>query len=183
MKTLNEEINRIKDIMLINEIGGGSLEDFRDMSFKKNREENPHMSKKYNPESETDFPNSKVTDVVWRAGGLDDFHQGGGIWFGESKEDVEKFVRSVRGEERQGKPYHINLENPYYFDSFWHGYVNAAESKGHRGGRERLMHDLVRQGYDGIIIGEDMWNDTADPETQVWSKQYIVFNPENIKPA
>ena len=27
MKTLNEEINRIKDIMLINEIGGGSIED------------------------------------------------------------------------------------------------------------------------------------------------------------
>ena len=136
MKTLNEEINRIKDIMLINEIGGGSLEVFMNMSFKKDREENPYMSKKYNPESETDFPNSKVTDVVWRAGDLDVFHKGG-----------------------------------------------AAESKGFRGGRERLMHDLVNQGYDGIIIGEDMWNDTADPETQVYSKQYVVFNPENIKPA
>jgi len=183
MKTLNEEINRIKDIMLINEIGGGSLEDFMDMSFNKDREENPYMSKKYNPESETDFPNSKVTDVVWRAGDLDVFHKGGGLWFGESKEDVEKFVRSVRGEERQGKPYHINLENPYYFDSFWHGYVTAAESKGFSGGRERLMHEFVNQGYDGIVIGEDMWNDTADPETQVYSKQYVVFNPENIKPA
>ena len=45
------------------------------------------------------------------------------------------------------------------------------------------MHDLVKQGYDGIIIGEDMWNDTTDEDTQVWSKQYIVFDPENIKPA
>ncbi len=183
MRTLNEEISRIKDIMLINEIGGGSLEDFEDMVFKKDREENPHMSKKYNSENQTDFQNSKVTDVVWRAGGLDNFQKGGGLWFGVNKSDVEKFSRSVRREERQGKPYHINLENPYYFDSFWHGYVTAAESKGYRNGRERLMHDLVKQGYDGIIIGEDMWNDTADEDTQVWSKQYIVFNPENIKPA
>ena len=80
MKTLNEEIGRIKDIMLINEIGGGSLEDFMDMGFKSDREENPHMSKKYNPENEIEFPDSKVTDVVWRAGGLDEFHKGGGIW-------------------------------------------------------------------------------------------------------
>ena len=50
MKTLNEEIGRIKDIMLINELGGGSLEDFMDMGFKKDREENPYMSKKYNPD-------------------------------------------------------------------------------------------------------------------------------------
>ena len=116
MKTLNEEIGRIKDIMLINEIGGGSLEDFMDMGFKSDREDNPHMSKKYNPENEIEFPDSKVTDVVWRAGGLDEFHKGGGIWFGVNKSDVEKF-------------------------------------------------------------------DTGDEDTQVYSKQYVVFNPENIKPA
>ena len=180
---LQEEINRIKEKMAINEIGGGSLEDLIDMSFKKDREENPYMSKQYNPENENDFSDSKITDVVWRAGGLDNFHKGGGIWFAENKSDVEKFAISVRGEKRQGIPYYINLQNPYYFDSFWHGYVNAAESKGYRGGREKLMHDLVKQGYDGIIIGKDMWNDTGDPETEVYSKQYIVFNPENIKPA
>ena len=107
MKTLNEEIGRIKDIMLINELGGGSLEDFMDMGFKKDREENPYMSKKYNPENEIEFPDSKVTDVVWRAGGLDNFHKGGGIWFGESKSDVEKFSRSVRRE--KDKVSHITL--------------------------------------------------------------------------
>ena len=183
MKTLTEELNRIKRIMVINEIGGGSIEDLMDMKFKKDREENPYMSKKYNTENENDFSNSKVTDVVWRAGSLDNFHKGGGIWFAENKSDVEKFALSVRGEVRQGKPYYINLQNPYYFDSFWNGYVNTAESKGYRGGREKLMHELVNQGYDGIIIGKDMWNDTTDPETEVYSKQYIVFNPENIKPS
>jgi hypothetical protein len=48
--------------------------------------------------------------------------------------------------------------------------------------REGLMNKLVSEGYDGIIIDTDTWNDTGD-EYSVTSKQYVVFNPENIKPA
>jgi hypothetical protein len=104
--------------------------------------------------------------------------RGGGIWFAENKEDVEKFAWSVRNEKREGKPYHINLQNPFYYDSFWYGYLNDAESQG----REQLMDMLAADGHDGIIIDTDTWNDTGD-EYSVTSKQYIVFNPENVKPA
>ena len=44
------------------------------------------------------------------------------------------------------------------------------------------MDMLVADGHDGIIIGKDTWNDTGD-DNSVTSKQYVVFNPENIKPA
>ena len=44
------------------------------------------------------------------------------------------------------------------------------------------MNRLASEGHDGIIIDTDTWNDTGD-EYSVTSKQYVVFNPENIKPA
>jgi hypothetical protein len=178
---LQENIQRIREMMNLNELGG-SVEDYNEWLMRKEREKNPYTSKEYNPENETDFSNSKVKDVVWRAGELMNFNKGGGIWFAENKEDTEKFAMSVRGEKRTGKPYYINLENPYYYDSFWGGYISDAESRGLYGGREKLMHELANKGYDGIIIDTDTWNDTND-EYSVTSKQYVVFNPENIKPA
>jgi septum formation inhibitor-activating ATPase MinD len=49
-------------------------------------------------------------------------------------------------------------------------------------GREKLMNRLIKLGYDGIIIDTDTWNDTGD-ENAVTSKQFIVFNPENVRPV
>jgi len=174
---LQEQISRIQEMMNLTEIGGGNLED---LLMRRHREWNPYKDKKYNPETTQDFSNSKVKKVVWRAGGLEEFNRGGGIWFAENKEDVEKFALSVRREIREGKPYYINLENPKYYDNFWHGYVDAAGYN--KFAREKLMYDLISLGYDGIIIGEDTWNDTGD-ENSVTSEQYVVFNPENVKPA
>lgn len=144
----------------------------------KRRQENPYNDKEYNPNNDGDFSNSEVKDVVWRAGVMKLDSKSGGLWFAETKDGVEKFALSVRGEKREGKPYHINLQNPMYYDSFWRGYLRDAESHG----REGLMDMLAADGNDGIIIGRDTWNDTGD-ENSVTSKQYIVFNPENIKPA
>ena len=106
--------------------------------------------------------------------------RGGGLWFAETKDGVENFAWSVRNEKREGRPYHINLQNPFYYDSFWHGYVNDVSRDPH--GREQLMYDLVERGYDGIIIDTDTWNDTGD-DYSVTSKQYIVFDTKNVKPA
>lgn len=173
---LDQNINRLKELMGLNE---QSYLDFLKNKFEeKEREENPFLKKTYDPNTKKDFSNSKVKDVVWRAGEIVLNPKAGGIWFGENKEDVEKFSISVRNEKRTGKPYFINLENPYFFDSFWNGYLLRIESLG----RETLMHQLVRDGHDGIIIDTDTWNDTAD-QYSVTSKQYVVFNPENIKPA
>jgi hypothetical protein len=44
------------------------------------------------------------------------------------------------------------------------------------------MNSLIKLGHDGIIIDTDTWNDTGD-ENAVTSKQFIVFNPENVKPG
>jgi hypothetical protein len=133
---------------------------------------------------ENPFPESKVKKVVWRAGTIDQDNNAlsGGIWFGETKEGVEKFCISVRRERREGKPYFINLQNPAYFDSFWHGYIREAHRLDYQFGRKMLKEKLQKQGHDGIIIEEDTWNDTGD-EYSVSSEQYIVFDPENIKPA
>ncbi len=128
-----------------------------------------------NKENDSDFSNSKVKDVVWRGGKTDLNPKAGGLWFGETKDGVEKFALSVRNEKREGKPYHINLQNPFYFDSFWHGYINAIGYDSN--GREMLMNRLKSSGYDGIIIDTDTWNDTGD-ENAVTSKQYVVFDPE-----
>ena len=162
-RLMNEQISRIQSMMGLNEQG-----------------ELDTLPKKYNPESILDFSNSKVKDIVWRAGNMELNPLNGGIWFGETKKGVENFAISVRGKVIEGKPYHINLENPFYFDSFWHGYVE--EVKNSPNGRKTLMDKLKLEGYDGIIIDTDTWNDTGD-EYAVTSKQYIVFYPENIKPA
>lgn len=130
-----------------------------------------------------DFSESQVKDTVWRAGELRLDPRSGGLWFADTKDGVEKFAWFVRHEKRQGKPYLINLKNPYLYKSgFWHGYIEDAESYGFVGGREALMRNLMRMGYDGIIIADDIWNDTGD-EYQVYGKQYIVFDENDVKPA
>jgi hypothetical protein len=176
---LQEQIYRIQEMMNLNELGGDSSS-FDDRRINRYRESDPYKDKKYNPESTQDFSNSKVNKVVWRAGGLENFKDGGGLWFAENKEDVEKFALSVRKEKREGKPYYINLENPYYYRSFWNGYISDVGYSKY--GREKLMYELISDGHDGIIIGRDNWNDTGD-ENSVTSEQYVVFNPENVKPA
>ena len=173
---LQENIQRIKGMMGLRE--GSFLQDMKDRIDQKRKEQNPYRGKEYNPENTGNFSDSKVKDIVWRAGEMKLDPKGGGIWFAENKEDVEKFAWSVRREKREGKSYHINLQNPFYYDSFWYGYLNDAESQG----REGLMDMLAADGHDGIIIDTDTWNDTAD-EYSVTSKQYVVFNPENIKPV
>ena len=127
-----------------------------------------------------DFSDSKVKEIVWRAGTTKLNPQAGGLWFGETKDGVEKFALSVRGEARAGKPYMINIKNPKFYDKgFWHHYLEdiGYDPKG----REKLMNKLKDEGYDGIVINTDTWNDTGD-ENAVTSKQFIVFDEKQIKP-
>ena len=126
-----------------------------------------------------DFSNSQVQDVVWRIGPIRVSQKGGGIWFADTKVASENFVMTMSGQKQDAIPYHINLQKPYYFDNFWKGY---AEKTAVPNGRENLMNTLLKQGYDGIIIGEDWWNDSGD-EYAVKGKQYVVFNEKNVKPA
>jgi len=104
----------------------------------------------------------------------------GGLWFAENKEDVEKFTMAMGGEKKVPSPYSINLQNPKYIPGFWHGYLQMVGYE--PDGREKLMNRLIKLGYDGIIIDTDTWNDTGD-ENAVTSKQFIVFNPENVRPV
>jgi hypothetical protein len=173
---LQENIQRIREMMKLKESSFASY--MRDNLDQKRKEQNPYRGKEYNPENTGNFSDSKVKDIVWRAGEIKLDPRAGGIWFAENKEDVEKFAWSVRNEKREGKPYHINLHNPFYYEGFWYGYLNDANSQG----REQLMDMLAADGHDGIIIDTDTWNDTGD-EYSVTSKQYVVFNPENVKPA
>ena len=173
---LQENIQRIREMMKLKESSFASY--VRDNLDQKRKEQNPYRGKEYNPENTGNFSDSKVKDIVWRAGEIKLDPRAGGIWFAENKEDVEKFAWSVRNEKREGKPYHINLQNPFYYEGFWYGYLNDANSQG----REQLMDMLAADGHDGIIIDTDTWNDTGD-EYSVTSKQYVVFNPENVKPA
>ena len=173
---LQENIQRIREMMKLKESSFASY--MRDNLDQKRKEQNPYRGKEYNPENTGNFSDSKVKDIVWRAGEIKLDPRAGGIWFAENKEDVEKFAWSVRNEKRDGKPYHINLHNPFYYEGFWYGYLNDANSQG----REQLMDMLAADGHDGIIIDTDTWNDTGD-EYSVTSKQYVVFNPENVKPA
>lgn len=139
-----------------------------------------------------EFPESEIKKVVWRAGEIKFDPMSGGTWFTETKDGAEKFALSVRREKREAKAYYINLQNPFYFDLFWHGYIKEVEKRGFSlkdefGGdyikynRLQLMKDLEKQGHDGIIIGNDTWNDTGDSDTEVKSEQYIVFDPKNIR--
>ena len=56
--------------------------------------------------------------------------------------------------------------------------------KGEKTGQSRGKYSsqLMNQGYDGIVIGHDMWNDTGD-EYAVESMQYVVFDPSNVFPV
>jgi len=173
---LQENIQRIKQVMGLKE--QYPLEFLSKRDDEKRKEQNPYMGKQYNPDNTGDFSNSKVKEIVWRAGDMKLDPRGGGIWFAETKKGVEDFAWSVRNEKREGKPYYINLQNPKYYEGFWRGYLDDANSQG----REQLMDMLAADGHDGIIIDTDTWNDTGD-EYSVESKQYVVFNPENIKPA
>ena len=173
---VQENIQRIREMMKLKESSFASY--VMDNLDQKRKEQNPYRGKEYNPENTGNFSDSKVKDIVWRAGEIKLDPRAGGIWFAENKEDVEKFAWSVRNEKREGKPYHINLQNPFYYEGFWYGYLNDANSQG----REQLMDMLAADGHDGIIIDTDTWNDTGD-EYSVTSKQYVVFNPENVKPA
>lgn len=151
---------------------GGSTSDFIDQEY------NDKIKK---VEKSDDFSDSVVQDVVWRAGEVKLNPKAGGLWFGDSKEGVEKFAWSVRNEKREGKPYYINLKNPYFFEEgFWRGYIEVIGYKPL--GRQELMLKLMSEGFDGIIINDDTWNDTGD-EFSVYGKQYIVFDEQDVRPA
>ena len=205
---LREQTNRIKEIMGLNEEKtihnldlielGGSMEDIRRMRAgiplgpegdpdAKDIEDYHNFTDDdktpFESNLELDFSNSVVNDIVWRAGEIHDDPRSGGLWFAETKEDVEKFAMSVRREKREGLPYYINLTNPYTFkDGFWRGYVEQAEARGLEEGRLVLMREFMKKGFDGFIINDDTWNDTGD-DNSVRSKQFVVFNKENVKPA
>lgn len=146
-------------------------------------------------ENQTPFPNSKVKDIVWRVGDdIDKLHpKTSGIWFAEDKESVEKFAKTFddRFTNMLGKAYYINLENPIYLKSFWGDYIKTTEkilfasakdfSYDLRDARQEYHQYLTKKGHDGIIIDTDTWNDTAQPETSITSKQYVVFDPKNVK--
>jgi len=125
------------------------------------------------------FPNSKVKKIVYRAGLLKLNQHMGGIWFGESEGDVNKFSKEVRGYSNNTIHYClINLQNPKYYDmGHWHGYIRAVDKL--RDDRDRLMDILISEGYDGIIIDRDTWND-GDRKYRVTSEQYVVFNTNQI---
>lgn len=141
----------------------------------------PAPLRPYSPNKNADFSKSLVKEIVWRVGEIKDSPEGGGIWFAETKEGAENFSISVRRKAEKANPYRINLQNPFQYDRFWHGYLTDVERK-HKYSRESLMRDLESKGYDGIIIDTDTWNDTGD-EYAVTSKQYVVFDPSNVKPA
>lgn len=177
---LNEEISRIKEVM-------GLFEQFPEefptkMNQDISNEPIDQVDDKETPltQDKSDFSNSVVQDIVWRSGGLQLNPKRGGLWFAENKQDVEKFTMSMGGEKKTPSPYLINLQKPKYIPGFWHGYLEMVRYE--PDGREKLMNSLIKLGHDGIIIDTDTWNDTGD-ENAVTSKQFIVFNPENVKPG
>jgi hypothetical protein len=116
---------------------------------------------------------------AWRVGSLQLNPKSGGIWFGETKEGVENFAKSVRNSNEEGKEYIITLNNPKYFYNFQQDYIDEVMFK-YGFNRAKFMYDLIDAGYDGMYIDKDMWNDTGD-EFAVYSKQYVVFNPSQIQ--
>ena len=126
------------------------------------------------------FPQSRIKQIVYRQGLINDGDKAGGIWFGDTEQDVISFSKSVFNK-IQPSSYiihkcRINLTNPKFYDRFWDGYLE--ESSDH-GGKDGLKYFLINQGYDGIFIRGDTWNDTGD-EHSVHSKQFVIFNPNNI---
>ncbi len=170
---LQEQITRMKQVM-------GIYEQFPE-DLPTSQVANSFNSELPMDQDKSDFSNSQVQDIVWRAGGLKLNPKRGGLWFAENKEDVEKFTKSMGGEQKEVLPYLINLQNPRKLASFWNDYLKIVGYK-HENAREDYMNQLLKSGYDGIIIDTDTWNDTGD-ENAVTSKQYIVFDPKNVKPA
>ena len=177
---LQENIIRIKQVMGLNEQypEGIDPKDLEALEVPIDNAEPEEIPNEEEPKDSDDFSNSVIPQIVWRAGRVGVSPKGGGIWFGETKKDVENFAWSVRDERREGLPYYINLQNPRYYKNFWNDYLIKAREAG----RDVLMNALMDAGYDGIIIDTDTWNDTAD-EYAVTSKQFIVFDPKNVKPA
>ena len=124
------------------------------------------------------FANSKVKGVVWRVGNIQLSNYDDAIWFGDSKIEVEKFTKLQYNKSGEGKPYYINLSNPYIFKDFWSDYLKkAGPSIEHR---KAFNKTLKEKGYDGVIIGEDVWYDSADEEQMVRGEQYLVFDRDQV---
>jgi hypothetical protein len=111
----------------------------------------------------------------------------GGYWFGESEEDVLAFAKSMRQEVSTHIIHKckINILKPKYYDSFRNGYVEDIHHPrfdlNFQNRRENFMNWLIGKGYDSIFIDDDTWNDTGD-HNSVTSKQFVVFNLNNIHP-
>ena len=143
---------------------------------------------KFNPTPVTNnpFPNSKIKQVVWRSGDIEYNKDQGGIWFGETKEAVETFLRKVHNKIVVAQPYYINLENPEYYDSFWNDYIAMVQPSISNKYEDYVSRDvlakmLIEKGHDGIYIGNSVWSDTDIDSVK--SEQYVVFEPKNVRLA
>lgn len=136
------------------------------------------------PVTKNPFPNSKIKHVVWRSGDIEYNKDQGGIWFGETKEGVETFLRKVYNKIVVAQPYYINLENPQYYASFWNDYISKVQPSVYNKfedyvSRDVLTKTLIEKGHDGIYIGTSVWSDTDTDSVE--SEQYIVFDPKNVR--
>jgi len=147
----------------------------------------PQKIGNYNPDGVYNLNDSKVKDIVYRSGDIKYNENQGGIWFSETKKGSEDFMMSMFSKKVEAEPYHIILRNPKYLENFWHAYMQKVHPINRKGestnqSREKYSSQLMNQGYDGIVIGRDTWNDTGD-EYAVESKQYVVFDPSNVFPV
>lgn len=124
------------------------------------------------------FPNSKVKKIVYRSGFLQLKTGQGGIWFGESGQDVIKFAKYMGGKGDKLYKCLINITNPKIYDRFWWGYLVDVEKK-YNFNRDNLMNAAITEGHDGIIIEKDVWNDVVG-KNRIESEQYVVFDVNNI---
>jgi len=115
-----------------------------------------------------------------------DFSRSGGIWFSEKEIDVINFHISMgANKERETNPVYkcrLTFQNPKIYSRFWegtNGYLSDVDKFKHN--RNNLMQNLISQGYDSIIIEEDIWNDTGDKYASSYSKQYVAFNYNQIQ--
>ena len=126
----------------------------------------------------TIFPNSKIKQIVYTQGKIEDIPGAGGIWLGDSKENVISLTKSTKPETIHKCL--INLIHPNTYDSFQHDYMgNLSDFEDKQHPRDYLKNKLLNQGYDGIRIEEDTWNDTTN-DYFVTSEQYLVFELKNI---
>lgn len=138
------------------------------------------------PVTKNPFPKSTIQQKVWRLGDIEYNKNQGGIWFGETKDGVETFIRKVYNTTGVAKPYYINLENPKYYDSFWNDYIPKVQPSIYNKyedyvSRDELAKTLIGKGHDGIYIGNSIWSDTDTDSVE--SEQYVVFNPKNVRLA